>query len=210
VHPRTLLVLILVVAALVAACGGKALSKDPASQGSSSGGNGGSSGANDANPQCDPRTAPVEGHAGLYNPSALPAGACTDDEPTCDLLVTTCPCGDYPVEAYTCACELGEWACRFAAQGPSTCACQGGTSGGSGGTKPCDYPPVQNDPRCPPQYSPQNATGPCPIGLTCSYPGVGDGASNGCNSTAVMFCHAPFGDSDGGADAGTGVWSFGQ
>ena len=63
----------------------------------------------------------------------------------------------------------------------------------------CGYPPVQNEAGCPSSYSHSYGGQSCsPVGLTCAYPGAGDGTSNGCASTAMLFCNG-----DAGADAGT-------
>jgi hypothetical protein len=80
---------------------------------------------------------------------------------------------------------------------------------GSDGDGACDFPPANNDPRCPATYGTPGANGkPCdPIGLTCAYPGAGDGS--GCSaSTAMMWCREAAG-ADGG-DAGTGAWVVAQ
>ena len=78
-----------------------------------------------------------------------------------------------------------------------------GCSSGGGDSADCGYPDVQNDPRCPATYSTSHAGEPCPIGLSCSYPGMGDGTSPGCASTAGLLCVG-----DAGAD--TGTWGFVQ
>ncbi len=77
----------------------------------------------------------------------------------------------------------------------------------------CSYPPENNDPRCPPSYSYSYGGQPCPaIGLTCAYPGAGDGTTDGCFATAMMFCHGDGGpgDLDGGVEAGAGTWTVAQ
>jgi hypothetical protein len=78
----------------------------------------------------------------------------------------------------------------------------------------CSYPSANNDPRCPPSYSHAYQGESCsPVGLTCSYPGAGDGTSNGCFATAMMLCHGDggIGDlGDSGADAGSGSWTTAQ
>jgi hypothetical protein len=78
----------------------------------------------------------------------------------------------------------------------------------------CSYPPVQNDPRCPGAYSWLHQGTPCPSkGLTCAYPGQGDGESDGCFATAMLWCggDAGIGDrGDGGPDAGPGTWTAAQ
>ncbi len=69
------------------------------------------------------------------------------------------------------------------------------------------------DPRCPAMYSFSYFGMPCPaVGLSCAYPGAGDGTANGCFATAMMWCHGEggVGDLDGGADAGPGTWTVAQ
>jgi len=75
----------------------------------------------------------------------------------------------------------------------------------------CSYPPANNDAQCPSTYSYSNGGKPCsPVGLSCSYPGRGDGtAGHPCRSTAMLWCRAD-GGSDAGADAGSGTWRFAQ
>ena len=66
----------------------------------------------------------------------------------------------------------------------------------------CSYPPANNDPLCPSTYSYSSYMKPCsPVGLTCAYPGMGDGLANGCFATAMMWCVG---------DAGTGTWTVAQ
>ncbi len=66
----------------------------------------------------------------------------------------------------------------------------------------CSYPPANNDPACPASYSYSFYQEACsPIGLTCAYPGAGDGLANGCFATAMMWCNG---------DAGTGTWTVAQ
>lgn len=80
-------------------------------------------------------------------------------------------------------------------------------------TPVCNYPPTNNDPRCPASYSYSYGGQACPqVGLTCAYPGAGDGMSNGCFATAMLFCHGDGGvtDLDGGGDAGSGTWTGAQ
>lgn len=48
-----------------------------------------------------------------------------------------------------------------------------------------------------------------PIGLTCAYPGQGDGTSNGCYSTAMGWCRSDAGDA-GDGEAGSGSWVLAQ
>jgi hypothetical protein len=116
----------------------------------------------------------------------------------------------HPFNEYSCTCANGAWACNVTSQGGSICSCDGG------GVypdvpEPCPPPPpVVNDPRCPASYSMSYFMTACsPIGLTCGYPGAGDPSSNGCPSTAMMWCRG-----DGGADdpdgGGTGVWVVAQ
>lgn len=66
----------------------------------------------------------------------------------------------------------------------------------------CSYPPANNDPQCPASYSYTSYQQPCsPVGLTCAYPGQGDGLANGCFATAMMWCKG---------DGGTGTWTVAQ
>ena len=75
----------------------------------------------------------------------------------------------------------------------------------------CTYPTIDNPPECPPVYTRQSSTSCSPIGLKCLYPGVGDGDSRGCYSTALLACQADR-DGDGGTDGDptTGRWAFAQ
>ena len=99
------------------------------------------------------------------------------------------------------------------ASGSSDNTKAGGTSSsapapyGSG----CTYPTIDNPPECPPAYTRQPSPSCSPIGLKCWYPGVGDGDSRGCYSTALLACQADR-DGDGGPDGDptTGRWAFGQ
>jgi hypothetical protein len=74
------------------------------------------------------------------------------------------------------------------------------------------YPDANNDALCPAFYSTFYWDMPCPFpGLACAYPGRGDGTSDGCNATAMLWCKgsagvAEAGPADGGADAGGGLW----
>jgi hypothetical protein len=78
----------------------------------------------------------------------------------------------------------------------------------------CDYPPYANDPACPAQYAYTFGGKPCsPIGLQCAYPGAGDGESNGCFSTAMLWCRGDAGvtvDAGDAGDAGSGTWTAAQ
>jgi hypothetical protein len=72
----------------------------------------------------------------------------------------------------------------------------------------CSYPPVNNDSRCPPSYSFSYEGKPCsPIGLGCSYPGVGDQMPNGCLYSAGLLCRDDAGAVEAGPDAGPGSWT---
>jgi hypothetical protein len=70
----------------------------------------------------------------------------------------------------------------------------------------CTYPTIDNPPECPPAYTRQPPPSCATIGLKCWYPGVCDGDSKGCWSTALLACYAS--DVDGGTDGGpaTGHW----
>lgn len=71
----------------------------------------------------------------------------------------------------------------------------------------CTYPEIDNPPDCPPAYTRQPPPSCTSIGLKCWYPGVGDGDSRGCWSTALLACVASDLDADAGADGGTtGHW----
>jgi hypothetical protein len=80
----------------------------------------------------------------------------------------------------------------------------------------CDYPPYANPVGCPAQYAYSLNGKPCaPVGLKCAYPGAGDGMSNGCYSTAMMWCYGDGGigsvvDAGDGGDAGSGTWTIAQ
>ncbi len=77
-----------------------------------------------------------------------------------------------------------------------------------GGT--CSYPPSANDPGCPAHYDLSACSHPCTTpGLTCAYPGAGDGQSSGCLATAMMWCKVPVGQ-DAGADGGGTSWTCAQ
>jgi hypothetical protein len=68
-----------------------------------------------------------------------------------------------------------------------------------------------NPPNCPPRYSHSYMGQPCsPIGLTCAYPGQGDGTFDGGYATAMMWCRGPGGIGDAGGDAGYGTWVIAQ
>jgi hypothetical protein len=67
----------------------------------------------------------------------------------------------------------------------------------------CGAVAANNEAECPATYDTSALPTSCaPIGLTCSYPGKGDG-SGSCN-LANLRCVEPVGD--GGADAGQGRW----
>ena len=70
--------------------------------------------------------------------------------------------------------------------------------------------PAKNaDPRCPPTFA--HLSGACaPIGLTCSYPGQGDGPP--CHGAkAMLWCREDDdADPDAGDDAGVGKWVAAQ
>lgn len=70
-------------------------------------------------------------------------------------------------------------------------------------SKTCAPPPADNDPACPATYSFTYQGRPCSsVGLTCAYPGAGDGLSDGTYATAMMWCRGPVVDPrDGGPDA---------
>jgi hypothetical protein len=150
---------------------------------------------------CTPRSPPRDGER--YPHEALPSGACTN-EPTCTLAIVDCPCGDYPLDEYTCTCVNGAWSCNMTAQGASVCTC---SDGGMGQPEPpaCSYPPANNDPGCPATYSFSLYQQPCPaIGLACAYPGRGDEMPDGCFATAMAWCKG-----DGGAGT-PGTWTVAQ
>jgi hypothetical protein len=71
--------------------------------------------------------------------------------------------------------------------------------------KPCDYPPVVNDPECPGSYSHTYNGERCSRpGVRCSYPGAGDIQTGGCAATAVLYCIAR----DSGFDAGEAGYPY--
>ncbi|MBK6695753.1 MAG: hypothetical protein IPG50_26610 [Myxococcales bacterium] len=77
----------------------------------------------------------------------------------------------------------------------------------------CNYPVVHNDVRCPATYSFTWVSKACPqVGLTCAYPGAGDGAP--CAATAMMWCVGDAGvagiGADAAVDAGPGTWLIAQ
>ncbi len=206
-------------ALLPAACGGAVESSTnsgpSASSGSSSGGGNSSSSSSTGGygDKCVPRAAPRFGSTSVYGREALPTGACAGGA-TCELLVSDCACGNYPIDNYACACAGGTWSCRLKDQGASVCSCPPPTGSGTGPTG-CVYPPVHNDPRCPSSYSSgYRGIGCAPVGLTCAYPGVGDPDGKGCLSTAMMWCTGPsgVGDLDAGPDGSTaaGRWVTAQ
>jgi hypothetical protein len=68
----------------------------------------------------------------------------------------------------------------------------------------CSYPPVHNDPRCPTLYTAAYDGKTCsPVGLSCAYPGAGDGMPDGCLGTAGLSCRGNAGSGDGGP---AGTW----
>ena len=87
----------------------------------------------------------------------------------------------------------------------SIAACSsGGTTTPHDASPDCGYPAVHNEAGCPATYSTATLPPTCaPVGLTCDYPGAGDGTSSGCASTAVLWCV------DGGGDAAP-HWSGAQ
>ncbi len=78
----------------------------------------------------------------------------------------------------------------------------------------CAYPPYANPVGCPAQYSFSSQGKPCaPVGLRCSYPGMGDVKSDGCSATAMMWCYGDGGlgaDAADSGDAGAGTWTVAQ
>jgi len=82
-------------------------------------------------------------------------------------------------------------------------ACSSSTTGAQETTEAgTDCGVVHNEAGCPATYDTSALPASCaPIGLSCTYPGAGDG--NGCNA-ANLQCSAPPGD--GGSDAGEGRW----
>lgn len=75
----------------------------------------------------------------------------------------------------------------------------------------CGYPDADNEAGCPANYTIGFQCKPCwPVGLSCAYPGAGDGTANGCYGTAGLTCHAAdsgIGGCAGDAgDAGSGYW----
>jgi hypothetical protein len=71
----------------------------------------------------------------------------------------------------------------------------------------CGAVTANNEAGCPATYDTSALPASCaPIGLTCSYPGKGDG--NGACNLANLQCSALVGD--GGADAGQGRWVAAQ
>jgi len=101
-------------------------------------------------------------------------------------------------------CTPGNYVfCRCADRSEGTKLCN--NDGASFGACSCDkaesppdcaYPATNNPPGCPPTYSHGYQGQSCPtLNLTCSYPGAGDGRSDGCYSTAMMWCR----DDGGGA-----------
>jgi len=85
----------------------------------------------------------------------------------------------------------------------SVIGCDGdSTDGTDGGVADCGTPSANNDPQCPKVFSEicTSLTQACSQpGLTCAYPGAGDGPdSHGCFATAMAWCRVPPG-ADGGA-----------
>ncbi len=80
------------------------------------------------------------------------------------------------------------------------CSSGGTTTHHDAGSSPdatpdCGYPVVHNEAGCPATYSTATLPPTCaPVGLTCQYPGAGDGTSSGCASTAVLWCMGGAGD----------------
>jgi len=192
---------------IVVSCGGlvtSSPSSDAPSSSSSTSGGGSTKGS--ILPECTPRAPPREG--AYYGQEALPSGPCTSDEPECQMGAVGCPCGEHPYNGYRCACSSGTWACTLVSQGASMCTCDEGGPFDPPDGHVCSYPPVNNDPRCPASYSFTYAQSTCaPIGLTCAYPGQGDGTNDGCYATAMMWCRGDAGDADAG---GVGTWVLAQ
>jgi len=109
--------------------------------------------------------------------------------------------------------------CTGADAGGDATVTDGAVDSGADGNVDCQYPDdAGNAAECPATYSSSYQDTLCPqIGLSCAYPGKGDGTANGCYSTAVLLCNAPdagFGGHDAaifdGADAGSGFWTAAQ
>jgi hypothetical protein len=87
---------------------------------------------------------------------------------------------------------------------PGTSAASGSTTS-STSSMTCTYPPVNNPPGCPARYGFAYYGEPCPMaGLTCSYPGEGDGMPDGCFYTAGLSCISK------SLDGGAPVWVTAQ
>src|SRR5262249_49694304 len=103
-------------------------------------------------------------------------------------------------------CTGGTWTQEEAFPNPN---CNDASDGSQ-----CSYPPVNNDPLCPRSFSHTYQGQVCPrVGITCSYPGAGDGEGKGCFVTAMRWCYGDggIGDlGDGGTDAGSGFWTTAQ
>jgi hypothetical protein len=85
--------------------------------------------------------------------------------------------------------------------GPGRDASIDSKGGDSSPDADCGSPtPANNDPRCPSAANSWiESSGPCPeAGLTCTYPGLGDGTPNGCPSARNLTCGARFCAGDGG------------
>ena len=164
--------------------------------GSDGGGGGGGGGSSTTT------TPPPDGASGVCCP--VSTGGCAS-------------AGGYAADGTSCGPQLcdgmcdqkivtGDHGCPTLTYTP--CETQGGSVFDGGGDVQCTYPTVDNDPRCPGHYSYSYGGQPCPqIGLTCSYPGAGDGTSNGCFATAMLFCR---GDAGAGDAGGPGTWTAAQ
>ena len=121
----------------------------------------------------------------------------TSNGRTCAALNEACSASAPCCGAYVCSIVAGPSRCLESILPP--------VDGG------CTYTAANNDARCPANYAHTFQGEACsPIGLSCSYPGAGDGTPNGCASTAILSCHGDGGAEDSGADAGTGTWSAAQ
>ena len=62
----------------------------------------------------------------------------------------------------------------------------------------CGYAAVRNEAGCPPTYDTATLPPTCaPVGLSCSYPGAGDGVTAECAYAAGLACVAGQGDAGG-------------
>lgn len=87
--------------------------------------------------------------------------------------------------------------------------CGEGEAGNDGGSPDCGSAQVSNDPACPatPQQICAGTMHPCSTpGLTCRYPGQGDGPDQqGCFATSIASCRTPL-----GVDGGATIWTCAQ